>query len=155
LPSRPTKGGSVPDAVRRAVERTFQATLGSAPLTRERAQEVADDVLRRAEEGAGRARRGVQQAGARQREAAAGVGDRLRDAITEIRNIGGDELSELRAELQRLSRRVDVLERDAGKGTRAAKPRRKTAANPRAGASKPAARSRARTTKRSPKPRKG
>jgi polyhydroxyalkanoate synthesis regulator phasin len=100
----------VPDAVRRAVERTFQSTLGSSPLTRERAQELADDVLRRAEKGAVRAGRGVRKAGERQREAAAGVGDRLRDAIAEIRSIGGDEIGQLRSEVEQLKRRVDELE---------------------------------------------
>jgi polyhydroxyalkanoate synthesis regulator phasin len=109
--SRSKKATGVPDAVRRAVERTFQSTLGSGPLTRERAQELADDVLRRAEEGAVRAGRGVRKAGVRQREAAAGVGDRLRDAITEIRSIGGDEISQLRSEVEQLRRRVDDLER--------------------------------------------
>jgi polyhydroxyalkanoate synthesis regulator phasin len=118
VPSGPRKTGGVPDAVRRAVERTFQSTLGSSPITRERAQELADDVLRRAEESAARAGRGVRQAGQRQREAAAGaaagVGDRLRDAIAEIRSIGGDELSQLRAEVETLRRRVDELERRLG-----------------------------------------
>jgi polyhydroxyalkanoate synthesis regulator phasin len=96
--------------VRRAVERTFQSTIGSGPLTRERAQELADDVLRRAESGAVRAGRGVRQAGVKQREAAAGVGDRLRDAIAEIRSIGGDEIGQLRSEVDALRRRVDELE---------------------------------------------
>jgi polyhydroxyalkanoate synthesis regulator phasin len=109
MPATP-KAGGVPDAVRRAVERTFQSTLGSSPLTRERAQELADDVLRRAEDSAARAGRGVRKAGVRQREAAAGVGDRLRDAIAEIRSIGGDEIGQLRAEVERLKLRVDELE---------------------------------------------
>jgi polyhydroxyalkanoate synthesis regulator phasin len=112
MPEGPKKAGGVQDAVRRAVERTFQSTLGSSPLTRERAQELADDVLRRAEEGATRAGRGVRQAGVKQREAAAGVGDRLRDAITEIRSIGGDEIGRLRSEVEDLKRRVDELERE-------------------------------------------
>ena len=121
MPSGPKKAGAVPDAVRRAVERTFQSTLGSSPLTRERAQELADDVLRRAEESAARAGRGVRQAGVRQREAAAGVGDRLRDAIAEIRSIGGDEIGQLRSEVETLRRRVDKLERELGRS----KPKKK------------------------------
>jgi polyhydroxyalkanoate synthesis regulator phasin len=120
MSSSPKKPGGVQDAVRRAVERTFQSTLGSSPLTRERAQELADDVLRRAEEGAARAGRGVRQAGVRQREAAVGVGDRLRDAITEIRSIGGDEIGRLRSEVEELKRRVDELERE--RGERAVRP---------------------------------
>jgi polyhydroxyalkanoate synthesis regulator phasin len=107
----PKKAAGVPDAVRRAVERTFQSTLGSRPLTRERAQELADDVLRRAESGAVRAGREVRRAGERQREAAVGVGDRLRDAIAEIRSIGGDEIGQLRSDIEALERRVDELEK--------------------------------------------
>jgi polyhydroxyalkanoate synthesis regulator phasin len=114
LPSGPKKAGGVPDAVRRAVERTFQTTLGSSPLTRERAQELADDVLRRAESSAARAGRGVRKAGERQRDAAVGVGDRLRDAIAEIRSIGGDEIANLRSEIENLRRRIDALERELG-----------------------------------------
>ena len=110
MPSGPKKATGVPDAVRRAVERTFQSTLGSGPLTRERAQGLADDVLRRAEESAARAGRGVRKAGVRQREAAAGVGDRLRDAIAEIRSIGGDEIGQLRSEVEQLRLRIDELE---------------------------------------------
>jgi polyhydroxyalkanoate synthesis regulator phasin len=111
-PEAPKKAGGVPDAVRRAVERTFQSTVGSSPLTRERAQELADDVLRRAEESAARAGRGVRKAGERPRDAAAGVGDRLRDAIAEIRSIGGDEIGQLRSEVEQLKLRVDELERE-------------------------------------------
>jgi hypothetical protein len=39
-------GQQVPDAVRDAVERTIQATVGSAQTTRERAQEAVDEVVR-------------------------------------------------------------------------------------------------------------
>ena len=118
-------------------------------------------MLRRAEQSAGRARRGVQQAGVRQREAAAGVSDRLRDAITEIRHLGGDELGALRSEVEKLSRRVDALERDLRSDAAGAKPRRKSATASRARPSKATARSGARATKRSSKsrssskPRKG
>jgi polyhydroxyalkanoate synthesis regulator phasin len=97
--------------VRRAVERTFQATLGSTRMTRERAQELADDVLRGAEESAARAGRGVRGARVKPREAAAGVGDRVRDAIHDLRLMTGEDVKDLRVEVQRLRRRVDVLER--------------------------------------------
>jgi polyhydroxyalkanoate synthesis regulator phasin len=128
------KASSVPDAVRRAVERTFQSTLGSAALTRERAQDLADDVLRRAEEGAVRARRGVREAGHRQREAAVGVGDRLRDAIAELRGIGAEEVKDLRSEVEQLRRRVDELERKVRAGSTTNRP--KAATGTRAGAAK-------------------
>jgi polyhydroxyalkanoate synthesis regulator phasin len=125
MPSSSSKAGGVPDAVRRAVERTFQSTIGSGPLTRERAQELADDVLRRAEESAVRAGRGVRQAGVKQREAAAGVGDRLRDAIAEIRSIGGDEIGQLRSEVETLRRRLTKLERELARQNKPASKKKK------------------------------
>ena len=113
MPNRAGKGGSggVSDAVRRAVERTFQSTLGSAETTRERAQDMVDEVLRLAEQGASRAGRGVRGARQRPAEAAAGMGDRLRDAIGELRFATRDEVRTLRGELRRLERRVEALER--------------------------------------------
>ena len=118
----------MPDTVRRAVARTFQSTLGSASLTRERAQELADDVLRGAERGAVRAGRGVREAGHRQRDAAVGVGDRVREAIAELRGMTGDDLSELRIEIDRLRRRVDELERKLRASESNARPKSPTGA---------------------------
>jgi polyhydroxyalkanoate synthesis regulator phasin len=106
----------VPDAVRRAVDRTFQSTLGSAGSTRDRAQDLVDDVLRIAEQGAaraGRSVRGVREAGgraSRQAEAAAGVPERLRDAIGDLRVATREDVRALRAELEALSERVASLE---------------------------------------------
>lgn len=116
----------MPDAVRRAVERTVQTTVGSAGLTRERAQEIVDEVVRRAEQRAARAGRGVKEsverAGHRQAEAAAGVGDRLRDAIPDIRVVTRDDLRKLRLELDRLGKRVERLERQLAKPRPTARP---------------------------------
>jgi polyhydroxyalkanoate synthesis regulator phasin len=139
--SRKKKPG-VPEAVRRAVERTFQTTLGSAALTRERAQELADDVLGLAEQRAARAGRGVREAGHRQREVAAGVGDRVRDAIAELRALGADDVGKLRAELDALRRRVEQLER-RGEGGRA-----RSAATARRASAKPSKRATGKTTER-------
>jgi polyhydroxyalkanoate synthesis regulator phasin len=108
---KPKAARGVQDAVRRAVERTFQTTLGSAGQTRGRAQELADEVLRRAETGAARASRGVREAGTRQRETAGNVGDRLRDAIAELTRMRGDEMDQLRSEIESLRSRVEKLER--------------------------------------------
>jgi polyhydroxyalkanoate synthesis regulator phasin len=120
----------MPDAVRRAVERTVHSTVGSAGLTRDRAQEIVDEVVRRAEQSAARARRGVRdsvgKAGQRQAEAAAGVGDRLRDAIPDIRMATRDDLRKLTLELERLGKRVDRLEKQLAKprsSNQRAKPR--------------------------------
>jgi polyhydroxyalkanoate synthesis regulator phasin len=98
----------VPDAVRRAVDRTFQSTVGSAGSTRERAQELVDDVLRIAEEGAARAGRGVREVG-RQAEAA-GVPERLREAIGDLRFATREDLRALTSEVEALSERVRQLE---------------------------------------------
>ncbi len=123
----------MPDAVRRAVERTVQSTFGSAGMTRDRAQDIVDEVVRRTEQSAARAGRGVREsvgkAGHRQAEAAAGVGDRLREAIPDIRVVTRDELSKLRTEIERLRKRVDSLERQLG-GSRPARrtPRTKSRA---------------------------
>lgn len=105
-PKRPPSG--VPDAVRRAVDRTFQSTVGSAGSTRERAQELVDDVLRIAEEGAARAGRGVREVG-RQAEAA-GVPERLREAIGDLRFATREDLRALTSEVEALSERVRQLE---------------------------------------------
>jgi polyhydroxyalkanoate synthesis regulator phasin len=96
LPPASRKSGGVPEAVRRAVEKTVQSTLGTAGASRERAQELADDVLRRAS-----------------------VADRLRDAIQELRMIGnaGEDIKELRAEVAALRKRVERLE-GTGKKTK-------------------------------------
>ncbi len=117
----------MPDAVRRAVERTVQSTVGSAGLTRDRAQEIVDEVVRRAEQSAaraGRVRESVGRAGHRQAEAAAGVGDRLRDAIPDIRVVTRDDLNKLRRELERLGKRIDRLEGQLAKERPARKPAR-------------------------------
>jgi polyhydroxyalkanoate synthesis regulator phasin len=93
VPSASRKSGNVPEAVRRAVEKTVQSTLGTAGASRERAQQLADDVLRRAS-----------------------VADRLRDAIQDLRTMSsaGDDIKELRAEVVALRKRVQQLEK-AGK----------------------------------------
>jgi polyhydroxyalkanoate synthesis regulator phasin len=95
----------MPDAVRRAVERTVQSTVGSAGLTRDRAQELVDEVVRRA-------------------EATAGVGDRLRDAIPDIRVVTRDDLGKLTRELERLGKRLDRIEEQLAKQSTASRPAR-------------------------------
>ena len=72
------------EAMRSAAMQALQATAGQAGLTRERAQELADELAH-----------------------AAG---RLRDAIDELRPATADELRSLREELGALEQRVAALE---------------------------------------------
>ena len=81
--------------MREAVERTVQATVGSAGRTRNRAQgavdelsEVVDDLVRGAESGLARSGRAV------------------RGAIPATQ----DDLRDLKAELRRVSRRLEAIE---------------------------------------------
>jgi polyhydroxyalkanoate synthesis regulator phasin len=83
--ARRSKGGDAADAVRSAVDRTFQATVGQgAALTRERAQDLVDDV--------------TQAAG------------RVRQVIDDLRLATGEDLNAIRSELRSLERRVSALE---------------------------------------------
>jgi len=88
----------VPDAVRDAVDRTLQATIGSAQLTRGRAQEAVDELVRTAEARAGAVR-----------EAVVGAFEERRPATSE-------DMKELRVELRRISRRLTAIERQLGEG---------------------------------------
>ena len=106
--AKPTPRGV--DSVRRAVERTVHTTLGSAGLTRDRAQEVVDEVVNRGQQTAARAGRGVRDARQRQAEAAAGVSDRLREALHDLRVITTDEMKDLRSTIERLANQVESLE---------------------------------------------
>jgi polyhydroxyalkanoate synthesis regulator phasin len=97
---RRTTPKELPDAVREAVERTVQATLGSAQQTRDRAQgavddlvEAVDDVIRGAESGLARSQRAVR--------------DATRDRLPATR----EDLKELRSELRRIARRLDAIEK--------------------------------------------
>ncbi len=94
----------MPDAVRDAVERTIQATVGSAQLTRERAQEAVDEIVR-------------------------GV----RGAIEERRPVTHEDIKALRTELRAISRRLEAIEDRLPAKRAAAKraPAKRTAAKPR------------------------
>jgi polyhydroxyalkanoate synthesis regulator phasin len=99
----------LPDAVREAVEKTFQATRGSAQTTRSRAQDAVDEVVRGAEAGAGAVR------------------ERVKEAIEERRPATSDDIRELRKELRAIGRRLDRIEERLP-----AAPKRRTAAKGRA-----------------------
>jgi polyhydroxyalkanoate synthesis regulator phasin len=91
------------DSVRQAVAKTVQATVGSAALTRERAQKTVDDTVRRAESGA------------------SVVSGRVRGAVE-------DALPATQEDLRRVRTQVDVLEQrlaavEAGLAAERDKPR--------------------------------
>ncbi len=89
----------VGDALRTAVERTLAVTADSATGTRQRAQGLLDDVVRRGQV----AREEVTRRG----ESATA---RLAEAIGELRTADGEGLAELRDRLAALERRLAVLE---------------------------------------------
>ncbi len=123
MPSRGSGKGTpraVPDAVRRAVERTVQSTLGSAEVTRERAQELVDDVVRMAEHSAARAGRGVRGAGQRPAVAA----NRVRDALQDLRT-ATERLAERVAQLEtQLEEQLGVTPKRGSTKSKATKPKR-------------------------------
>jgi polyhydroxyalkanoate synthesis regulator phasin len=83
------RGAEAADAVRSAVDRTFQATVGQgAQVTRDRAQELVDELT--------------------------GAAARMRDLVEELRPAAADELSELRQEVAELRARVAALEGSTG-----------------------------------------
>jgi ABC-type transporter Mla subunit MlaD len=110
------KRPSSPADLREAVERTVQATLGSAERQRERTQGALDDLAGtvdqlRKEAGAGIARRGKAVVG----------------AIEDRRPATSEDMRELHAELRRVSRRLDAIEkRLPAKRPTAAKKRKAT-----------------------------
>jgi polyhydroxyalkanoate synthesis regulator phasin len=86
------------DQVRAAVEQAFEATTHGASPVRERAQELAEELV--------------------------GAAARFREVIEELRPPTGDELGDLRARLEALERKVADLEAEkaAAAKPRAAKP---------------------------------
>jgi polyhydroxyalkanoate synthesis regulator phasin len=78
---KPTRG----DAVRSAAAQAIEATAGQAGFTRERAQQLADEL--------------VQAAG------------RFRETLEDLRPAGSDELRSLREQITALEQRVAKLER--------------------------------------------
>lgn len=97
-PDAPEADG-VGEALRAAVERTLAATADSAEETRQRAQDLLDDVVRRGHLARERvARRGE--------EATRG----LADAISEMRRADAEGIEELSERLGAVERRLAALE---------------------------------------------
>jgi polyhydroxyalkanoate synthesis regulator phasin len=99
---------AVGEALRSAVERTLAATAESAAGTRDRAQGLLDDVVRRGQS----AREEV----ARRGESATA---RLADAIGELRAADRETLDRIADRLDAVERRLTALERGAGTHSKA------------------------------------
>lgn len=78
------RAGTRADALRTAVDQTFQAAAGQAQVTRDRAQELVEDL--------------------------SSTATRVRDLIDDLRPASGDELKSLRKRISALERRVAELE---------------------------------------------
>jgi chromosome segregation ATPase len=89
------KRPSTPGDLRDAVERTVQATLGSAERQRERTQGALDDLAGTVDQ----LRRGAE----------AGIA-RGRRAIEDRRPATSEDIKELKAEIRRIGRRLDEIE---------------------------------------------
>ena len=99
MAKRPANPRELPDALREAVERTVESTLGSAGRSREAAQGALDDVVTSVED----LRRGAEQRLARGRRSMAGAIEGRRPATS-------DDLREVKAGLRAISRRLDAIE---------------------------------------------
>jgi hypothetical protein len=89
------KRPSTPGDLRDAVERTVQATLGSAGRQRERTQGALDDLAGSVDQ----LRRGAEAGLARGRR-----------ALEDRRPATSEDIRELKAELRRIGRRLDAIE---------------------------------------------
>jgi polyhydroxyalkanoate synthesis regulator phasin len=102
-----SKAGSgaeaVGDTLRNAVERTLAATAGSATETRDRAQGLLDDVVRRGQDAR-------QQVARRSEEATT----RLAEAIGDLRAADGEDLDQLASKLAAIERRLQAVEARMG-----------------------------------------
>jgi polyhydroxyalkanoate synthesis regulator phasin len=91
--AHPATGGSRADAVRTAAAQAVQSAAGQAQLTRERAQDLADEL--------------------------SGAATRVRATLDDLRPPTAEDVKGLRADLARLEERVDALEaRPARAGAR-------------------------------------
>ncbi|MEA2330060.1 MAG: hypothetical protein QOH58_198 [Thermoleophilaceae bacterium] len=114
------KRPSTPSELREAVERTVQATLGSAERQRDRTQGALDDISDTVDQ----LRRGAEAGLARGRQ-----------VIEDRRPATHEDIRELKAELRRIGRRLDAIEERLPA-------KRSSARKPSASKSKPTGRSR-------------
>jgi polyhydroxyalkanoate synthesis regulator phasin len=96
---RPATPKELPDSLREAVERTVDATLGSAGRSREAAQGALDDVVQSVDD----LRKGAEERLAKGRRSMA-------EAIEGRRPASYEDIRELKAELRAIGRRLDAIE---------------------------------------------
>jgi polyhydroxyalkanoate synthesis regulator phasin len=96
---RPSRSSELPDSLRDAVERTVDATLGSAGRSREAAQSALDDMVQSVDE----LRRGAEERLSKGRRS-------MTEAIEGRRPANLDDIRELKAELRAVARRLDAIE---------------------------------------------
>jgi len=104
------------DNLRDAVERTVEATLGSAERSRSAAQGALDDLVDSVDE----LRKGAEERLARSRRS-------MTEALEGRRPATSDDIKELRAELRAIGRRLDRIEERL--------PKRRTSSPKRSGSS--------------------
>lgn len=95
----PAEGDRVGDALRTAVERTLAATADSAEGTRQRAQDLLDDVVKRGQ--------GAREEVVRRRDEATA---KLAEALSELRREDAAGVAELLTRLEAVERRLAALE---------------------------------------------
>jgi hypothetical protein len=96
---RPSRSTELPDSLREAVERTVDATLGSAGRSRDAAQGALDDMVQSVDE----LRRGAEERLAKGRRS-------MTEAIEGRRPANLDDIRELKRELRAIGRRLDAIE---------------------------------------------
>ncbi|MGI8595515.1 MAG: hypothetical protein ACR2ML_14355 [Solirubrobacteraceae bacterium] len=94
--ARKSAGAQTADTLRSAVDRTVQATVGQAQVTRDRAQELVDEL--------------------------AGTAGRVREALDDLRLASGEDVKSLGTRLDALEKRVAQLEGAKGEAKGKAKP---------------------------------
>jgi hypothetical protein len=99
MSKRPGRPSELPDALRDAVERTVEATLGSAGRGRDAAQGALDDLAGTVDD----LRRGAEDRLSRSRRS-------VTEAIEGRRLATHDDIGELKAELRAIGRRLDAIE---------------------------------------------
>ena len=112
------------DNLREAVERTVDATIGSAERGRSVAQGALDDLVDSVDE----LRRGAEKRLSRSRKS-------MTDALEGRRPASYDDIKELRAELRAIGRRLDQIEERLPKRRTSGSTRRSTGSSSKRGTS--------------------